>query len=61
MVDTLQIFSLISKAFDTVDHDILHAKLKTYCVKNLELFTLYRTTRKKFCKVSGLYSKTEDR
>ena len=34
---TANIFIDIKKAFDTVDHDILLAKLKIYGVENLEL------------------------
>ena len=63
MADTLQISSLISKkAFDTVDHDILPAKLRIYGVDNLELawFTSYLNNRKQFCKVNGMCPKTKD-
>ena len=63
MADTLQMSSLISKkAFDTVDHDILLAKLRKYGVENLEhsWFTSYLSNRKQFCKVNGICSKTKD-
>ena len=50
---TANIFIDLKKAFDTVDHDILLAKLRKYGVDNLELawFTSYLTNRKQFCKV----------
>ena len=59
---TANIFIDLKKAFDTVDHDILLAKLRKYGVENLELtwFTSYLTSRKQFCKVNGICSKTED-
>ena len=52
----------LKKAFDTVHHDILLAKLRKYGVDNLELtwFTSYLTNRKQFCKVNGTCSKTKD-
>ena len=59
---TANIFIDLKKAFDTVDHDILLAKLRKYGTENLELtwFTSYLTNRKQFCKVNGVFSKTED-
>ena len=59
---TANIFIDLKKAFDTVDHDILLAKLRKYGVENLELawFTSYLTNRKQFCKVNGICSKTKD-
>ena len=59
---TANIFIDLKKAFDTVDHDILLAKLRKYGVDNLELawFTSYLTNRKQFCKVNGICSKTTD-
>ena len=58
---TANIFIDLKKAFDTVDHDILLARLKNYGVGNLELtwFTSYLTNRKQFCKVNGICSKTK--
>ena len=59
---TAMIFIDLKKAFDTVDHDILLAKLRKYGIENVELtwFTSYLTNRKQFCKVNGVCSKTED-
>ena len=59
---TANIFIDLKRAFDTVDHDILLAKLKIYGIENLELtwFTSYLTNRKQFCKVNGVCSKTKD-
>ena len=59
---TANIFIDLKKAFDTVDHDILLAKLRIYGIENLELtwFTSYLTNRKQFCKVNGVCSKTKD-
>ena len=59
---TANIFIDLKKAFDTVDHDILLAKLRKYGVENLELawFTSYLTNRKQFCKVNGICSKTKN-
>ena len=59
---TANILIDIKKAFDTVDHDILLAKLRKYGVDNLEFawFSSYLTNRKQYCKVNGVSSKTED-
>ena len=59
---TANIFIDLKKAFDTVDHDILPAKLRKYGVENLEhsWFTSYISNRKQFCKVNGICSKTKD-
>ena len=59
---TANIFIDLKKAFDTVDHDILLAKLRKYGVENLEhsWFTSYLSNRKQFCKVNGICSKTKD-
>ena len=59
---TANIFIDLKEAFDTVDHDILLAKLRKYGVDNLELtwFTSYLTNRKPFCNVNGICSKTKD-
>ena len=58
---TTNIFIDLKKAFETVDHDILLAKLRKYGVENLELtwFTSYLTNRKQFCKVNGVCSDTK--
>ena len=59
---TANIFIDLKKAFDTVDHDILLAKLRKYGVDNLEFawFSSYLTNRKQYCRVNGVSSKTED-
>ena len=59
---TANIFIDLKKAFDTVDHDVLLAKLRKYGVDKLELawFTSYLTNRKQFRKVNGICSKTTD-
>ena len=58
---TAMIFIDLKKAFDTVDHEILLAKLRKYGVDHLELawFSSYLTNRNQFCKVNGVSSKTE--
>ena len=47
---TLGVFIDFSKAFDTVDHDILLEKLQHYGVRNnsLKWFSNYLTNRKQF-------------
>ena len=59
---TANIFIDLKKAFDTVDHDILLAKLRKYGVENLEhsWLTSYLSNRKQFCKINGICSKTKD-
>ena len=59
---TANIFIDLKKAFDTVDHDILLAKLRKYGVDNLEFawFSSYLTNRRQYCRVNGVSSKTED-
>ena len=59
---TANIFIGLKKAFDTVDHDILLAKLRIDGVYHIELawFTSYPTNRKQFCKVNRICSKTKD-
>ena len=59
---TANIFIDLKKAFDTVDHDILLAKLRKYGVDNLAFawFSSYLTNRKQYCRVNGVSSKTED-
>ena len=64
MTGTLQTFLLIylKKAFDTVDHDNLLAKLRKYGVESLELtwFMSYLTNRRQFCKINGVCSNTKE-
>ena len=55
---TANIFIDLKKTFDTVDHDIVLAKLRKYGVNNPEL--TWFTKRKQFCKVTGICSKTKD-
>ena len=52
----------LKKAFDTVDHDILIAKLRLYGVEGMELdwFISYLSNRKQCCKVNGNISKIQD-
>ena len=56
------IFIDLKKAFDTVDHDILIAKLCHYGVagKELDWFKSYMSNRKQCCKVNGHDSKLQD-
>ena len=51
----------MNKAFDTVDHDILIAKLCHYGVagKELHWFKSYMSNRKQCCKVNGRVSKLQ--
>ena len=52
---SLAIFLDLKKAFDTVDHTILLAKLEKYCVRGIkgDWFTSYLQNRKQFCTVDG--------
>ena len=56
---TASIFIDLKKAFDTVDHDILLAKLRKYGVENLEhsWFTSYLSNRSNFAKLTGYVPK----
>ena len=49
----------LKKAFDTVDHEILHHKLAQYCIQSQELisFKSYLSDRSQFIKLT-LESKT---
>ena len=52
----------LKKAFDTVDHDTLIAKLRFYGVEGVELdwFISYLSNRKQCCKVNGDVSEIPD-
>ena len=56
------VFIDLKKAFDTVDHKILHSKLAIYGVQHRELswFESYLANRKQFCRVNGVESETGD-
>ena len=58
---TTALFIDLKKAFDTVDHEILLAKLDSYGLKGKELnwFKSYLENRRQYCKVNGKVSKTE--
>ena len=55
------VFIDLRKAFDTVNHEILCQKLEHYGVgdRNLSWFQSYLSSRKQFCRVNGIDSKTE--
>ena len=56
---TANIFIDLKKAFDTVDHDILLAKLRKYGVDDLEFawFSSYLTNRNNIAKLMGFLQK----
>ena len=54
----LNIYLDLSKAFDTIDHQILLEKLAFYCIrgKSLDLFKSYLTNRKQDVEIDGKMS-----
>ena len=59
---TAMVFIDLKKAFDTVNHQILLAKLKKYGIDDLEYlwFQSYLENRRQFCKVNGARSNLQD-
>ena len=51
----ISFFLDLKKAFDTIDHDILLAKLQRYgiCHKELAWFASYLTERQQYCYLDG--------
>ena len=58
---TAALFIDLKKAYDTVNHEILLAKLNLYSLdgKELNWFKSYLENRRQYCKVNGKVSKTE--
>ena len=58
---TASLFIDFKKAFDTVYHEILLAKLNVYGLEGKELnwFKSYLRNRRQYCKVNGKISKTK--
>ena len=54
---TLEVFIDLSKAFDTVDDNILINKLNSYCIKinSLKWSSSYFLNRKRFIQAGGIY------
>ena len=52
---SISLFLHLRKAFDTIDHDILLAKLKRYSIykKELAWFASYLTERQQYCYLNG--------
>ena len=59
---TLGVFIDLSKAFDTVDHNILLKKLSLYGIKNnnLKWFSSYLSNRKQFIQAGAMKTSYED-
>ena len=59
---TIGVFIDLSKAFDTVDHDILLQKLKNYGIEQNEhnFFRSYLSNRSQYVKIDGVLSNTLD-
>ncbi len=57
----MAIFMDLSKAFDTIDHEILISKMEHYGIKNLELqwFKTYLSNRKQYVEFNNTQSSTE--
>ena len=55
------LFVDLSKAFDTLSHDVLIRKLRTYGIRGIALqwFTSYLFDRKQFCVIDGVKSSSE--
>ena len=55
------IFTDLKKAFNTVDHDMILAKMHHYGINGIEheWFRSYLNNRKKFCKVNGVSSEIQ--
>ena len=59
---TLEVFIDLSKAFDTVDDNILINKLNSYCIKinSLKWSSSYFLNRKRFIQAGGIYTSNLD-
>ena len=59
---TAMVFIDLKKTFDTVNHQILLAKLKKYGIDGLEYlwFQSYQDNRRQFCRVNGACSDLKD-